>query len=210
MPPGRLHHWRQYQARKLIARLQDDGTRLAAFRELVRRSGDTGMRPEDLNSAEVITCPQTDGNSPLFIVLTNFSVRSTLTQQRWSGYRVENPEELFGPPSNASEEPIPPHGRLDKRDNLVIYAFAGDGKPLSPFGGDNVLDGGIIADINGDRLVERVLDDYSVEGVKCTQVLRSPRCGKCRTDLGRGLQLGRQQQLGLPIRRPRSRRRHRN
>ena len=35
-------------------------------------------------------------------------------------------------------------------------AFAADGKPLTPFGGDNVLDGGIIADINGDGLVERV------------------------------------------------------
>ncbi len=137
----------------LIRRLGEAETRIAAFRELASRSEKKPL--EKLNSAEVIVCPQGTGEKPIYIVLTKFDVPETSTDHRFSGYPVEKPEELFGPPPEYPEEPIPPHGKLDKRGNLVIYAFTADGKGIMPFGGDNMLDAGIIADMNGDGIIER-------------------------------------------------------
>ena len=127
---------------------------------------------EKLNSAEVIVCPQGKGEKPIYMVLTEFDLPNTSTNHRFSGYPVEKPEELFGPPPEYPEEPIPPHGKLDKRGNLVIYAFTAEGKGLSPFGGNNMLDAGIIADMNGDGVVERAdMVNYGVGGVAHAMVL---------------------------------------
>ena len=142
---------------ELIRRLSDAKSRVAAFRELALRSGEG--RSEKMNSAEVIVCPQGMDEKPIYIVLTRGDVADA-GGGSWftgwsSGYRVEKPEELFGPPPEYPERPIPPHGRLDRRGGLIIYAFTADGKQLTPFGGDNMLDAGIIADMNGDGRVER-------------------------------------------------------
>ena len=142
---------------ELIRRLSDAKSRLAAFRELALRSGEG--RSEKMNSAEVIVCPQGTDEKPIYIVLTRGDVADA-GGDSWftgwfSGFRVEKPEELFGPPPEYPERPIPPHGRLDRGGGLIIYAFTADGKQLTPFGGDNMLYAGIIADMNGDGMVER-------------------------------------------------------
>jgi len=154
----------------LVKRLLEDKTRLGAFRELVRHARNDPYKA--LDSAEVIVCPPAAGRKPVYVVLTNYRWRSFSSYYSTTDYSVENPYELFGPPPEAPEKPIPPHGRLEKRGDLVIYAFAEDGREIRPFGGYNLLFGGMIADINGDGFVERV--DYincRVEGVQKVQVL---------------------------------------
>ena len=115
---------------ELIRRLSDAKSRLAAFRELALRSGEG--RSEKMNSAEVIVCPQGTGEKPIYIVSDQVRCprrgRAAVHRVGSQAIRVEKPEELFGPPPEYPEEPIPPHGRLDKRGSLVIYAFTADGK----------------------------------------------------------------------------------
>ena len=153
---------------ELIARLQEANTRLAAFRELARSGGKE--KPEELDSAEVISCPQSEGKKPVYVVLTNFSWRPPY-ESRYSGDPNDRPEELFGPRPAAAEVPIASSGRLAKRSNLVIYAFAGDGSVIHPFGGDNMMEHGIIADLNSDGLIERAdLTNYGVEGARFARV----------------------------------------
>lgn len=155
---------------ELVQRMRDARTRVAAFRELVRRSGEGAG--EKLNSAEVIVCPQGPGKKPVYIVLTNFQLRNTTSEHRWSGYPVEKPAELFGPPPEYPEEPIHPHGTLDRRSNLVIYAFTEEGKFVEPFGGGNMLKGGLIGDLNRDGLIERAdQTNYGVTSIEHVQVL---------------------------------------
>jgi hypothetical protein len=153
--------------RDLIKRLLDDKTRLAAFRELAKGSDDDESWRR--TSAEVIVCPQGEGKDPIYMVLTPFSYGSYSYAGRHAGYPVADPGGLFGPPP---ERPIPPHAKFDKRDNLIIYAFTAEGQSVMPFHGDNMLDQGLIADINGDGLVERADHvGYHVDKVKCVQVL---------------------------------------
>ena len=155
---------------ELIRQLGDAKTRLAAFRELARRTSDVAR--EKLNSAEVIVCPQEGGKKPIYIVLSNSDFVTTTTDLRSSGYPAENPVQLFGPPPEYPEVPIYPHGKFDRRDDLVIYAFTAEGKPIAPFGGDNMLDAGIIADMNGDGLMELAdMQNCGVNGIKHVNLL---------------------------------------
>lgn len=155
---------------ELIRALGDAKTRLAAFRELAARAGERD--PAKLNSAEVIICPQGEGKKPIYVVLTNLSVRTTTTDRRSSGYPAHQPEDLFGPPPNSPEVSLAPHGKLDKRGNLVIHVFTAEGKGIEPFAGNNMLDAGIIADMNGDEIVERAdMVNYYVEDASHAMVL---------------------------------------
>jgi hypothetical protein len=146
----------------LVRRLEDRKARAAAFGELALRTGDE--QDASLELADVIICPQGEGKPPLHVVLRKLHARPTSNADfREYGYPVEDPEELFRPPSRCV---------LQKRNELVIFAFVQDGKAVMPFGGNNMLDDGIIADINGDGLIERADHcDYGISGIKHTQVL---------------------------------------
>jgi hypothetical protein len=169
-PVGQAAKWDKLSGPELVERLQNPKTRLPAFRELARRSDEATVG--ELNSAEVIVCPQGTAKKPVYIVLSNFEPGRGTCHLRQPGYSAEKPEELFGPPPEPAEHPIYPHGRLDRRSDLVIYAFTHDGKQIAPFGGNNMLESGMIADLNGDGLIERAdQTSYGVEGVENAQVL---------------------------------------
>ncbi len=146
----------------LVRRLEDRKARAAAFSELALRAGD--KQGAYCQLVDVIICPQGEGKAPLHVVLTNLYARPTSNADfREYGYPVEDPEELFRPP---------PRCVLRKRDGLVIFAFTQDGKAVMPFRGNNVLSDGVIADINGDGLIERAdYCNYGIGGIKHTQVL---------------------------------------
>jgi len=144
---------------------------LAAFRLLAGRTDyGEGSGSGPYVSAEVIVCPQGEGQEPIYIVLTPFAY--ALRAGRHDGYPVADPDGLFGPPPMPLEQPMSPHARFQKRDDLVIHAFCAEGESILPFGGDNMLSGGVIADLNGDGLVERAdHTGYAVDGVQVVQVL---------------------------------------
>jgi hypothetical protein len=167
--------------RQLIAMLQDDATRLKAFRELLRRNKEEDYI--EVDSAEAIRCPQGDGAEPIWIVLRNFTHRFVPGEEgawdeTYNGYKVEKPDQLFEDANNPPQCPLPPHGKFERRDNLVIHAFTDDGNSFMVVDGHNMLDEGVIEDINGDGLIERAdFIRYGIEGVRCAKVMRVEQVG---------------------------------
>ncbi len=148
--------------RELVRRLLHDDTRLAAFRELMRRKGHKDL--DDLRRPEVVVCPQGPGKEPLYLVLSEF-----LTPFRRSDpFAPDDPEALFPEPPGVAAAPDP----LAPREKLLIEVVTAEGEVETPFGGNNVLDGGIVRDIDGDGRIERVdYTPYGVDGVDHVDVL---------------------------------------
>jgi len=134
----------------LIEKLKTEGTRLAALKELIGRGkGDAGERRDPL----LTICPQEGGKPPLYVVLSKF-----LPDRDHPG---GNDSALFAPRT--------PSERIKNR---VIDVFTADGKLITPYGGNNVLDNGLLLDLNGDSLIERAdSTSYGPEGVRTAEVL---------------------------------------
>src|SRR5205085_4167395 len=113
---------------ELIERLQNDATRTDALMKLVERGkGEAGERRDPL----LTICPQEDGKPPLYVVLSKFLAEKDAVPA--------DTATLFGPPS--------PGRRMNER---LIDVFKADGTLINPFGGDNVIDDGVLLDLNGD------------------------------------------------------------
>lgn len=153
--------------RELVLRLQDEEERPRAFFELWRRdreAKDKGFEnfTETHRDPWVVVCPQGGKQQPIMIVLYGFLSRLSESLPLGS-YLIPNPEELF-----PGELPPGPTMPIEKPG---IEAFASDGKRIHPFGGNNVLDG-VLRDINGDGIVERVeVTRYGVDGIENVDVL---------------------------------------
>ena len=147
--------------RELVQRLTDENTRLGAFRELCRRKGRKDL--QNLRRPELVVCPQGEGREPLYLVLAEF-----LPTIRGSGaFDSAGLDELF------PEERPPSRDPLVLRNELLIEVITAEGELVAPFGGDNVLNDGIVADIDGDGRVERVDHTaYKVDGVDDVDVLQ--------------------------------------
>ena len=148
-------------ARELVQRLRDEPSRLSAFRELCRRNGRKDLH--NLRRPELVVCPQGESQEPLYLVLAEF-----LPTIRGSGaFDSAGLDELFPEERPASRDP------LALRSELLIEVITADGELVEPFGGNNVLSDGIVADINGDGRVERVDHTaYRVDGVDEVDVLQ--------------------------------------
>ena len=152
-------------------------TRWAAWQELARRAnakagdGEERIVVEEGAEPEVIVCPQGEGRGPVYVVLHRFL---TSTSDSASGYPVARPAELFPPLPVAPDAPVAPsHPPLERRSDLVIVAFDARGEEVKPFGGDNVLSDGVLADFTGEgRIARGEGTNLGVEGVETAQVLQ--------------------------------------
>ncbi|MBL8115041.1 MAG: hypothetical protein JNK60_19315, partial [Acidobacteria bacterium] len=147
---------------ELVLRLLEVKTRGAAYYELSRRAnpeeaGDESTFRAGHREPEVVLCPQRGGLPPVYLVLSRFL--------------DENP----GTP------PLLPRlleGVLRRRSELLIDAFSATGERIAPFGGNNVLDDGIVEDLDGDGLIERACrTNYGIDGVARVQVLEVSTIG---------------------------------
>lgn len=149
---------------ELAQRLTDEASRPRAFYELWRRAfptRDHGFTrfSEYHFDPQVVVCPQGEGSPPIYLLLSGSLPRSTDRD----AYVVPNPDELF--------RSIPPPGLWKHEGRPTIEAFDGGGRPLEPFGGDNVLEGQLV-DINGDGFIERIETTHLfVEGINAAHVL---------------------------------------
>ena len=153
---------------ELVELLTNSSTAARAFHELWNRSHpsnqlDFASFEADHYAPDVIACPQENGESPLTLVLYGF-----LPWERTSSdprYETPHPEELFDPEGN----PPPPR----PWDLPAIAVYTTDGREIEPFGGDNCIDPpGLIADLNGDGLVERAdHSDCHVPGISSVSIL---------------------------------------
>lgn len=134
----------------LIERLKAEATRLAALNELVARGeGDAADRRDPL----LKICLQENGKPPLYVVLSKF---------------LPDRDHLGGDAS-ALFAPRSPSERIKSR---LIDVFTAEGKLITPFGGNNVLDDGLLLDLNADPLIERAdRTSYGPEGVRTAEVL---------------------------------------
>ena len=127
---------------QLVERLKDPARRSAAYFELVRRAGKEKVTEAEFSAGhrnpELVICPQGEGKPPIYLMLADF-----LPQRREAGGFEGADEKLF--------PPKPADARKKKK---LIEAFTSAGTLITPFGGANVLDDGLCADLNGDGLVE--------------------------------------------------------
>ncbi len=147
---------------RLVQRLASTETRARAFHELCRRDNpkteaDFADFLERHYDPERIICPQGDGLPPLHVVVYGFAARSGYVGQL--AYPCANLEILFPPAEGTC--------RMPNRRRLGLRIFASDGTMLWPFGKRGTLEPwGLVADINGDGLVERVDHETHPIGAK--------------------------------------------
>jgi len=151
----------------LVRALLDEGTLARAHYELRRRADpDCPETSSDFvrqnRDPEVVVCPQGADRPPVYLVL----YESGYEYVDFDRYVIGNPIELF-PDLRTSRL-----GRLAKRNDLSIDAFTAKGTVVRPFEGNNVLERGIIADLNGDGLVERAsFEEYGLDRGEVADVL---------------------------------------
>ena len=159
----------------LVKKLLDPKTRSRAFYELRRRAGKGEYEEDDWKmpdydsfienhyDPEVVVCPQEGGKPPIYVVLYGFLSRDSVSLD--DGYQITDPSQLFPPLETAPKK--------RSWDIAAIDAFTATGRRVAPFGGHNCLEKqGILADINGDGLVERVEHlPCGVDGVDTADVL---------------------------------------
>ena len=157
--------WAARSGAELIQDLQQGETRGRAFYELSRRAkGDEADSWEKFldghRNIEVVVAPQGDGKEPIYVILYDFLSRTLFSRE--TDYPVIDSSELFPPVKNATE----------RRGNRPAFdAFTAKGERITPFGGNNVLEGSL-SDVNGDRILERVeVQRYGVDKVEDVQVL---------------------------------------
>lgn len=130
---------------QLIEKLKDEATRASAFYQLARRAGEDDAKTETAfrerrRNPELVICPQGEGKPPLYVLLSDFLPRA-------------GGPEVFGGVEDQLFKAAAPTVRKKKK---VIDAFTATGKRATPFGGNNVVDDGLFADLNRDGSVLRV------------------------------------------------------
>ncbi|HVE40414.1 MAG TPA: hypothetical protein VNM14_11030, partial [Planctomycetota bacterium] len=131
-------------AEQLINQLKDESTRSSAYYELSRRAGEKEAKTEaefrqSHRSPELVVCQQGGQEAPIYVLLSDFLPRRAGRNDLGAG-----DDKLFkaaGPTSRKKEK--------------LIEAFSAAGKPVKPWGGNNVVTDGLLYDLNGDGLVER-------------------------------------------------------
>ncbi len=175
LPP---QHFASASGEELARELVPAATRLAALQELARRAnqtrreGDPSLVVENDSEPETVVCRQADGKEPVYVVLCK-SLPDLGDSSVGDSYPVARPAELFPPePAPANAPVAPSRPPLERRSDLVIIAFNARGEEITPFGGDNVLEDGVLADFTGDGRIERADNvNFGVDGVKQVQVL---------------------------------------
>lgn len=152
----------EHIGQQLIERLKDESTRSSAYYELVRRNGDKDSKNEDEfrnchRAPELVVCPQEEGKPPIYVLLSDFLEQTKGPE----GFSAKN-DQMFKPPAPGSRKKM-----------KGIDAFTANGKQISPFGGDNVVDDGLFADINRAGFVVKVDGDcYSHRKRESVSVLK--------------------------------------
>jgi len=146
---------------KLYSKSEPD--RLAAFYELHKRN------TEDYNSSfeqfaewhfhtDILKCPQRLRKSPLTIIFYNNYREPTFDTE----FYIKDPDSLF-------QRKWKPH--WGDAESPAFKVYTSDGKEVTPFEGNNVLDGEML-DMNGDGVIERVeCWNYGVDKIEYSDVL---------------------------------------
>src|SRR5205823_2858253 len=127
---------------QLIEQLKNDATRSSAYFELARRAGDLKEKSEaefaeHHRSPELVVCPQGEGQPPIYVLLSDFLGRD----RGRNGF------------DGADDKIFKAAAPGTRRKKKLIEAFTAAGKRIKPFGGANVVEDGLFADINGDGRV---------------------------------------------------------
>jgi hypothetical protein len=154
----------------LIQLLLKTETRSKAYHELALRNDPEAEKEfvvfqSKHRNPEVIECPQENGRSPAYAVLSDFL--SHVSEESDKQKDTDQTQIV------ASSSP------LERKRELLIDVFTSDGRKINPFEcNDNVLDG-LMMDMNGDGFIERASEiRYGVEGVEHTVVLNVNRMGE--------------------------------
>lgn len=131
-----------------------------------------------LKGYRLLEAPQKEGR-PLLVLTAEYEFASRgPTGGGGDDYKVDKPEELFSKadtkggegggadkPPAASVPSGPAAPDLNRVPESLLMVFDTTGKEIRPFGGNNLIDGGYIYDLNRDGILDRAdATNYGVEG----------------------------------------------
>ena len=156
-----------------LPKLLDPATRKAEVVGMLARQDKKTKYKHKRNDFRLVACPQRDGENPLQMLLVDFGEMIFTLPTAPSAYEKDGLDELFPPVVNELVDKSSPTGPgLERLDKYVITIFGPDGQEIRPFGGDNMINSGYVADFDHDGIMDR-LDhmNYGVEDRHTVQVL---------------------------------------
>ncbi len=140
-----------------------------ATKQMLKR-GDFTFNRSDFR---LVTCPQRDGRHPLQMFLVDYGEMLFTPPMRPDAYEADGLDELFPPVVNELVDKSSPTGPgLERLGKALITIFDPDGREIRPFGCNNMINSGHLADFDRDGIMDR-LDhmNYGVEDRRNVQVL---------------------------------------
>ena len=166
-----------------LAKLLDPATRKGEVVGMLARHDEKTKYKHKRNDFRLIACPQRDGENPLQMLLVDFGEMIFTLPTAPSAYAMDGLDELFPPVVNELVDKSSPTGPgLERLDQYVITIFDADGREIRPFGGDNMINSGYLADFDHDGIMDRldhmnygVEDRHTVQVLELRSVEREPR-----------------------------------
>lgn len=170
-------------ARVDLPKLLDPATREGEVRALLDRHETDSSTKRVLKGFRVVACPQANAKETLHALLidSDYVFESSFTDP--DEYHVEKAAELFpaATPQPLPTAPLSPPG-LERLHDQWLIVFDPQGREIRPFGGNNMISDGCVADFNHDGIVDRIdtlncgiADGFSVRVVEVQSFERKSR-----------------------------------
>lgn len=153
--------------------LLDPATRKAEVVAMLARQDAASKYNFKRNDFRVVSCPQGNGGESLQVVLVDYGEMIFSDRERPGDYATDGLDELFPPVKHELVDKTTLAGPgLEQLDKDVITIFGPNGREIRPFGGNNMINSGYLADFNDDGVMDR-LDhtNYGVDKALDVQVL---------------------------------------
>ncbi|MEO5714342.1 MAG: hypothetical protein ABIT37_12720 [Luteolibacter sp.] len=151
-----------------LAKLLDPATRRATVEAL---EGIDKTSDKELPDYRLVDCPQKSGNETLHALLVKMERPSFSFSM--DGYEIKDPGSLFSSQEKSdSGSSTAVSKKLERLEECVLTVFAPDGREIRPFGGNNMISSGYVADFNRDGIVDQL--DSSNLGIQdgfCVRIL---------------------------------------
>lgn len=156
-----------------LPKLLDPATRKAEVVGMLARQDEASKFNFKRNDFRVVACPQGNGGEFLQVVLVDYGEMIFPDRKLPDDYVADGLDELFPPVKRELIDKTTLAGAgMERLERYLVTIFGPDGREIRPFGGNNMINSGYIADFNHDGIMDR-LDhtNYGVDDGLDVQVL---------------------------------------
>lgn len=156
-----------------LPKLLDPTTRTDEVVGMLARQDEASGYHFKRNDFRVVACPQVNGGDALQVLLVDFGEMIFPDRKFPGDYATDGLDELFPPLKQELIDRATLNGPgLDRLEKYLIIIFGPDGREIRPFGGNNMINSGYLADFNQDGIMD-CLDatNYGVDDGLDVQVL---------------------------------------